>query len=38
MSVEGRMLLNNIHLDGKAKCIEGGKTQNQMSEEVGNTH
>ena len=31
------MLLNNIELDVKTKCIEEGNTQNQISEEVGTT-
>ena len=29
------MLVNNIELDVKTKCIEENKTQNQIAEEVG---
>ncbi len=29
------MLMNNIELDVKTKCIEEDKTQNQIAEDVG---
>ena len=29
------MLMNNIELDVKTKCIEKDKTQNQIAEDVG---
>lgn len=31
------MITNNIEVDVKVKCIEAGKTQVQISEEIGTT-
>lgn len=31
------MIMNNIEVDVKVKCIEAGKTQVQLAEEIGTT-
>ena len=31
------MITNNIEVDVKVKCIEAGKTQEQLAEEIGTT-
>lgn len=31
------MIKNNIEVDVKVKCIEAGKTQVQLAEEIGTT-
>ena len=31
------MIKNNIEVDVKIKCIEAGKTQSQLGEEIGTT-